>query len=86
MGQGAALVLLNSAAQESVADGFLGRVSGLIALVHRGAHATGLLLVAPFFALVDPQAVFAAAAFAIPAAGLAGASIALAKRRARALA
>jgi len=86
MGQGAALVLVNSAAQESVADGLLGRVSGLIALVHRGAHATGLLLVAPFFAILDPQVVFAAAAVAIPAAGLAGASIALGRTRGRALA
>jgi MFS family permease len=72
LGQGAAWVLLNSAAQEQVQDRFLGRVMGLIALVHRGAHATGLLFIAPLFAVVEPQAVFAAAAVAIPATALTG--------------
>src|SRR5204862_4191689 len=66
IGQGAALVLLYSAAQESVPDRGLGRLSGLIALVHRGAHATGLLFVAPFFAVASAPTVFAAAAVAIP--------------------
>jgi MFS-type transporter involved in bile tolerance (Atg22 family) len=70
--QGGAWVLINSAAQEEVPDHFLGRVTGLVALVHRGAHATGLLLVSPLFAVTDPKAVFAAAAVAIPLAGLAG--------------
>jgi hypothetical protein len=65
-------VLLNSAAQEDVPDEVLGRVVGLISLVHRGAHATGLLLVSPLFAVVDPRAVFAAAAVAVPAVGAAG--------------
>lgn len=72
LGQGTAWVLLNSAAQEEVADAYLGRVTGLIALVHRGAHATGLLLVAPFFAFVEPGVVFAAAAVAIPLTALVG--------------
>jgi hypothetical protein len=72
LGQGAAWVLLNSAAQEEVADAYLGRVTGLIALAHRGAHATGLLLVAPFFAVVEPGVVFAAAAIAIPLTAVAG--------------
>jgi hypothetical protein len=71
-GQGAAWVLVNSAAQEQIPDRLLGRVMGLIALVHRGAHATGLLLVAPLFAVAEPQVVFAAAALAIPATALAG--------------
>jgi MFS family permease len=75
-GQGAAWVLVNSAAQEQIPDRLLGRVMGLIALVHRGAHATGLLLVAPLFAVAAPQAVFAAAALAIPATALAGVFIA----------
>ena len=44
IGQGSSWVLINSAAQEEVPDRFLGRVMGLISLVHRGAHATGLLL------------------------------------------
>jgi hypothetical protein len=82
-GQGAAIVLLTSAAQEEVPDRVLGRVMGLISLVHRGAHATGLLFVAPFFAVAEPQAVFAVAAFAIPLTGLAAAAAAraLARRR-----
>jgi hypothetical protein len=78
--QGAAWVLVNSAAQEEVPDRFLGRVMGLIALVHRGAHATGLLLVAPLFAVTDTSVVFAAAALAIPATAIAG--LAFATRRA----
>jgi hypothetical protein len=45
---------------------------GLISHVHRGAHATGLLLVTPLFAVVARRAVFVAAAFAIPLVGLLG--------------
>jgi len=70
--QGSSWVLINSAAQEEVPDRFLGRVTGLIALVHRGAHATGLLFVSPLFAFTAPETVFAGAAVAIPLAGLAG--------------
>ena len=70
--QGSSWVLINSAAQEQVPDGLLGRVIGLIALVHRGAHATGLLFVSPLFAFTAPETVFAAAALAIPLAGLGG--------------
>ena len=80
LGQGAAWILLNSAAQERVPDRFLGRVMGLIALVHRGAHATGLLFVAPLFAFVDTGLVFAAAAVAIPVTAMTG--LAFASRRA----
>lgn len=76
LGQASALVLINAAAQEQVPDAVLGRVSGLISLVHRGAHATGLLLVAPLFAVVEPRSVFAAAALALPLVGLAGAAVA----------
>ena len=65
-------VLINSAAQEEVPDRFLGRVTGLISLVHRGAHATGLLFVSPLFAFVAAPDVFAAAAIAIPLTGLSG--------------
>jgi hypothetical protein len=72
VGQGSSWVLINSAAQEEVPDRYLGRVTGLIALVHRGAHATGLLLVSPLFAVASPASVFAAAAVAIPLTGLAG--------------
>jgi DHA3 family macrolide efflux protein-like MFS transporter len=75
LGQSSAVVLLNSAAQEEVPDSLLGRVIGLISLTHRGAHATGLLLVSPLFAFVAPRAVFTAAALAIPVAGLLGAAV-----------
>jgi hypothetical protein len=77
LGQGSAWVLLNSAAQEEVPDAVLGRVIGLISLVHRGAHATGLLFVAPLFAVVAARGVFAGAAIALGAVGLAGALAAL---------
>ncbi len=83
-GQSSARVLLVSAAQEDVPDALLGRVLGLISLVHRGAHATGLLLVAPLFAVLAPQDVFAGAAVALALVGAAGtaAAIAISSRRA----
>ena len=70
--QASVLVLLYSAAQEDVPDAVLGRVVGLISLVHRGAHATGLLLMAPLFAVLATRSVFVAAAIALPLVGLAG--------------
>ena len=69
-GQSSAVVLVNSAAQEQVSDSVLGRVLGVISLTHRGAHATGLLLVSPLFAFVAARAVFGAAAIAVPLVGL----------------
>jgi MFS family permease len=75
-GQGSAYVLTLSAAQTEIPDTHLGRVTGLISLVHRGAHATGLLLVAPLFAVVAARSVFAGAALAIPLVGLGAAAIA----------
>ena len=69
-GQSSAVVLVNSAAQEDIPDGLLGRVLGLISLTHRGAHATGLVLVSPLFAFVAARAVFGAAALAVPLVGL----------------
>jgi MFS family permease len=77
LGQGSAYVLVTSAAQEHVPEGVLGRVMGLIGLVHRGAHATGLLFVSPIFAFVDPRPVFVGAAVAAPIVGIAGAIVAL---------
>jgi MFS transporter, DHA3 family, macrolide efflux protein len=74
--QGSAWVLVNSAAQEEVPDRFLGRVMGLISFVHRGAHATGLLFIAPLFALFEPRAVFGAAGLVIAATGLIGLAVA----------
>jgi MFS family permease len=79
LGQSTAVVLLNSAAQEEVPDHLLGRVLGLISFTHRGAHATGLILVSPLFAFVAPRAVFGAAAIAVPLVGLI--SLLLATRR-----
>jgi transmembrane secretion effector len=75
-GQGAALVLTMSAAQSEIPDSHLGRVTGLISLVHRGAHATGLLLVSPLFAVVATRSVFVAAAFAIPLVSVSAAALA----------
>jgi MFS family permease len=74
--QGAALVLTFSAVQMEIPDSHLGRVTGLVSLVHRGAHATGLLLVSPLFAVVATRSVFAGAALAIPLVGLASAAVA----------
>jgi len=79
-GQSTAVVLLNSAAQEEVPDSVLGRVLGVISLTHRGAHATGLILVSPLFAFVAARSLFAAAAVAVPLVGLA--ALAAANRRA----
>jgi MFS transporter, DHA3 family, macrolide efflux protein len=70
LGQSTAVVLLNSAAQEEVPDHLLGRVLGLISFTHRGAHATGLILVSPLFAFVAARAVFGAAAVVVPLIGL----------------
>jgi MFS family permease len=85
IGQGSSWVLINSAAQEEVPDRLLGRVTGLVALVHRGAHATGLLFISPLFALTAPEHVFAAAAVAIPLTGLAGLALSARVGEARAL-
>lgn len=81
LGHSAAIVLAYSAAQQDVPDRFLGRVVGLISLVHRGAHATGLIFVAPLFAIFAPGTVFAAAALVLPVLGLGGAVAALALTR-----
>jgi MFS transporter, DHA3 family, macrolide efflux protein len=70
IGQSSAVVLLSSAAQEEVPDHLLGRVLGVISLTHRGAHATGLLLISPLFVVAAAPAVFGAAAIAVPATGL----------------
>jgi MFS family permease len=80
LGQSTSVVLLNTAAQEEVPDGLLGRVLGVISLTHRGAHATGLLFVSPLFAFVATRAVFGASAIAVPLVGLT--ALAIATRRA----
>lgn len=81
LGESSAVVLLNSAAQEEVPDRVLGRVMGVISLVHRGAHATGLLLIAPLFVVVEPEAIFAGAALALPLVGMGCAAWAFATTR-----
>jgi len=81
IGQGSSIVLLQSAAQEDVPDRVLGRVLGLINLVHRGAHATGLVFVSPLFAFFPPRPIFVAAALAAPLVGIGGAVAALALSR-----
>lgn len=70
--QAAVLILLYSAAQENVPASVLGRVMGLISLVHRGAHATGLIFIGPLFAIAATRSVFLGAAIALPLVGLAG--------------
>jgi DHA3 family macrolide efflux protein-like MFS transporter len=74
-GQSTAVVLINSAAQEEVPDHLLGRVLGVISLTHRGAHATGLMFIAPLFLLTSAPAVFGGAAIAVPLVGLIGLAI-----------
>jgi Transmembrane secretion effector len=71
-GESLSYVLLNSAAQEEIPDALLGRVLGVISFVHRGAHATGLLFVAPIFALAGARPIFGVAAVAVALVGLAG--------------
>jgi MFS family permease len=75
-GETMSYVLLNSAAQEEVPDHVLGRVLGVISFVHRGAHATGLLLVSPLFAVAAARPLFGVAAVATAAVGVAGAVLA----------
>jgi MFS family permease len=75
-GETMSYVLLNSAAQEEVPDRVLGRVLGVISFVHRGAHATGLLLISPLFAVAAAQPLFGAAAVATMLVGVAGAALA----------
>ena len=75
-GESFSYVLLNSAAQEEVPDDVLGRVLGVISFVHRGSHATGLLLVSPLFASRRARPIFGAAAVAVALVGLAGVAVA----------
>jgi len=74
--ESASYVLLNSAAQEEIPDAVLGRVLGVISFVHRGSHATGLLLVAPLFAIAAARPLFGVAAAAVAVTGLGGAWVA----------
>jgi len=71
--QTSAVVLLNAAAQAEAPDAVLGRVTGLVSLVHRGAHATALLLVSPLYAIFAPSQVFVGAGITLAALGVGGA-------------
>jgi hypothetical protein len=80
VGSGAAeslsYVLLNSAAQEEIPDAVLGRVLGVISFVHRGSHATGLLIVSPIFAIAAARPIFAVAAVAVALVAVSGVAVA----------
>ena len=69
-------VLINSAAQEEVPDEVLGRVLGVISVVHRGSHATGLLLISPLFAIAAARPIFGVAAVSLAAVALGGTLVA----------
>jgi len=71
-GETLSYVLVASAAQEEVDDRVLGRVMGVISFVHRGAHAIGLLIVSPLFAVAATRPLFGAIGFAVALVGLAG--------------
>jgi hypothetical protein len=81
IGQSSAVVLLTSAAQEDVPDHLLGRVLGVISVTHRGAHATGLILISPLFVVAAAPTVFSAAAVAVPLTGLAALAWAVSRDR-----
>ena len=68
-------MLLNSAAQEEIPDAVLGRVLGVISLVHRGAHATGLLFVSPLFAVFSARPIFLVSALVLPVIAVVSAAI-----------
>jgi hypothetical protein len=65
-----------------VPGGVLGRVMGLISLIHRGAHATGLMFVSPLFAFFSPRPIFVAAALAAPPVGIGALAALVLSRRA----
>ena len=75
LGESSSWVLLNSAAQEEIPDAVLGRVLGVISLVHRGAHATGLLFVSPLFAIFSARPIFLVAALVLPVLAVVSAAI-----------
>jgi hypothetical protein len=70
--QSSAVLLVTSAAQTDAPDAVLGRVMGLVTLVHRGGHATALLLVAPLYAWFPMRHAFAAAAVALALLSMSG--------------
>ena len=69
MANGAALVLVTTAAQQSVPDELLGRVMGIVFLANVGAKPVGLLLVAPLYTLVGVRTMFVAGGIVAALAG-----------------
>jgi DHA3 family tetracycline resistance protein-like MFS transporter len=55
----AALVLVSAATQESLPDEILGRAMGIVFLGHAGTKPLGLVTIAPLYAVVEPEVVFA---------------------------
>jgi hypothetical protein len=79
----AALVLLVSAAQESVPDRVLGRVMGLVFIADMGAKPVGLLAIAPLFAVLEPTLLWVTGGLVVCSFALAAAaSVGAATRRA----
>jgi hypothetical protein len=82
---GAALVLVTTAAQESVPDKVLGRVMGIVFVAAVGAKPLGLLMLAPLYAVVGLRTMLVAGGIAAAAAAAAATlSVASATRAARA--
>jgi MFS transporter, DHA3 family, tetracycline resistance protein len=78
---GAALVLVTTAAQQSVPDELLGRVMGIVFLANVGAKPVGLLLVAPLYTLVGVRTMFVAGGIVAALAGTAAMSAVVAATR-----
>ena len=68
---GSGLLLVTTAAQESVPDELLGRVMGIIFLANTGAKPAGLLLIAPLYAVFGVREIFVAGGIIVAAAALA---------------
>jgi hypothetical protein len=81
---GAGLVLVTTAAQESVPDEALGRVMGIVFLANAGAKPFGLLLLAPLYAVFDIRTMFIAGGAVAAAAGIVSMLVVVAATRARA--
>jgi MFS family permease len=75
VGTGAAFVLMTSATQESVEESVLGRAMGIISLGSFGAKPIGLLLIAPFYAFLDPGVMFLAGGVAVFVSALVAAAL-----------
>jgi MFS family permease len=82
LASGAGLVLVTTAAQESVPDALLGRVMGIVFLANTGAKPLGLLLIAPLYAVVGIRTMFIVGGVAAAVAGTCAMGAVLAATRA----